>query len=155
MASLIGILVALLLVMVAALLWQEATSRRRPAEMMYIIGDAVDHVCERLHPEVGLKRADVLRIIEWEVHQLQGLASQRRRSAVDVVAGGTPQSVEYIADQIAHRHGVIYAHREIEAVLALEADYLHSIGAVGSPVEGAGETAPETPSEISAEGEGP
>ncbi len=130
----VALLIGLLLVMVALLVWQEA--RRRPSyePLEYVVNDAVKHVLERLPDDTTLGRADVRRILEWEVFYLQGLAQEERRNPVETVAGGHHASVEYIADRIHTKHGVSYPPEEIEQVLRLEADYLAAIGAVGDPV---------------------
>ena len=129
-----ALLVAVLLAVIGALVWQEARSRVTPDGPTYVVEDAVSHIIAGLPPDSGLRRSDVRRIVEWEVYQLQGLAQPSRRRPVDVIAGGTDQTVTYIVDQIAERHGVTYAPVRVAEVLALEAEYLQSIGAVGGPV---------------------
>ncbi len=54
---------------------------------------------------VRLGKAGVRRILEWEVHYLQGLAESKRAKDVTVVAGGHGPAVEYIeaADRPAPR----------------------------------------------------
>lgn len=120
---------------VALMVWQEA--RRRPSyePLEYVIEDAVKHVQEGLTDESRLSRADIRRILEWEVFYLQGLAQEDRKNPVETVAGGHQSSVEYIASEIEQSHGVSYSHGDIEEVLRLEADYLMAIGAVGEPVD--------------------
>lgn len=133
--ALVAVLSAVLLGVIAGLVWQEAR-RRGSVETapVYVIEDAVRHVVDRLPPDAGLRTADVRRIIEWEVYQLQGLAQGSRRKTVDVVAGGTEDTVMFIVDRIAETHGVSYAPDQVASVLALEAHYLGAIGAVGSQV---------------------
>ena len=130
----VALLVAVLLAVIGALVWQEARSRGMHEAPVYVVEDAVGHIVARLPSDSGLRPSDVRRIVEWEVYQLQGLAQQSRRRPVDVVAGGTDQTVSYNVDQIAERHGVTYAPLQVAEVLALEAEYLQSIGAVGGPV---------------------
>ena len=139
--ALVGLLAGIFLLIVAVMVYQEA--RRRtvgPTEPVYVVEHAVAFIHERLDPERAgrLRRSDVRRIIEWEVYYLQGLAQPRRRTPVEVTAGGAPAAVEYIEGQIAARHGVSYPREDIAAVLALEAEYLAAIGAVGEPVGGEG-----------------
>jgi hypothetical protein len=131
----VALLLGLLLVIVAMMVWQEAKRRPSYEPLQYIVEDAVKHVHERLPEESSLGKADVRRILEYEVFYLQGLAQKDRRNPVETVAGGHDASVDYIADQIEMKHGVSYPHGEIDAVLRLEADYLLAIGAVGEPVE--------------------
>lgn len=139
----VALLIGLLLVIVALLVWQEAKRRPSYEPLEYVVEDAVKHVHERLPAESSLTKADVRRILEWEVFYLQGLAQENRRTPVETVAGGHQASVDYIADQIEAKHGVSYPHGDIEAVLRLEADYLVAIGAVGEPVELNGDSGEE------------
>lgn len=130
------LLLAVVLVVAAFILWQEAKRRATAGEVTYVIEDAVDYISQALAGEdSGLGRADVKRIIEYEVFYLQGLAQAQRWKPVETVAGGYRPAVAYIAAEIDERHGVSYSPEQIEAVLILEAAYLHSIGAVGEPVE--------------------
>jgi hypothetical protein len=89
-----------------------------------------------LDPDVRgrLGRSDVMRIIEWEIFYLQGLAQEKRSNAVETIAGGVEGSIEYFAREIAAKNKVTYASDDIAAVLELEAEYLASIGAVGDRV---------------------
>ena len=130
----VALLVGVLLMIVALMVWQEA--RRRPSyePLEYVINDAIKHIAERIDPEKNLSRADIRRILEWEVYYLQGLAQENRSNPVETVAGGHEASVDYIVEQIEEKHGVTYSHHQIEEVLRLEADYLMAIGAVGEPV---------------------
>jgi hypothetical protein len=142
--ALVALLSAALLIVVAAMVWQEAKRRSQSGEPTYVISDAVRFILARLEPEVAerLHRAGVLRIIEWEVHYLQGLAQEDRRNPVETVAGGSDASIDYVTGEIARVNGVTYDRDDVAAVLRLEADYLMSIGAVGEPVEPRDEPAP-------------
>lgn len=135
--ALIALLVGAFLVILALVVWQEA--RRRPSyePLEYVIEDAVKHVEAGLEAQGNdrLRRADIRRILEWEVFYLQGLAQDDRRNPVETVAGGHEASIDYIVDEIATRHGVSYARSDVEEVLRHEADYLFRIGAVGGQVE--------------------
>ena len=131
----VGLLLGVLLLIVALMVWQEA--RRRPSyePLEYVVEDAVKHVQQGLPDDVDLSRADIRRILEWEVFYLQGLAQDDRSNPVETVAGGHQASIQYIAAEIEERHGVPYPLEYIEEVLRLEADYLAAIGAVGEPVD--------------------
>jgi hypothetical protein len=131
----VGLLVGLFLVIVALIVWQEAKRRPSYEPLEYVVEDAITHVYERLDERVPLSKADVRRILEWEVFYLQGLAQKNRRNPVETVAGGHEVSVEFIATQIQQKHGVSYSQDDIAEVLRLEADYLLAIGAVGDPVD--------------------
>ncbi|GIU91963.1 MAG: hypothetical protein KatS3mg011_0869 [Acidimicrobiia bacterium] len=134
--ALVGLLAGVLLLVLALLVWQEARSRRFEEGPVYVVEDAVRFIADRLDPEIRarLGRSDIRRIIQWELHYLQGLAQEDRRRPVEVVAGGAEPAVEYIASQISETHGVAYSLDDIRAVLRGEAEYLSSIGAVGDPV---------------------
>ena len=133
----VALLVGVFLFIVALLVWQE--SKRRPSYevLEYVVEDAVKHVEVGLQAEgnTTLRRADIRRILEWEVFYLQGLAQDKRRNPVETIAGGHEASISYIIEQIASKHGVSYAQRDVESVLRHEADYLVRIGAVGDAVE--------------------
>lgn len=131
----VALLVGVLLVIMALMVWQQA--RRQPSyqPLEYVVEDAVKHIQAGLSDDSHLSRSDIRRILEWEVFYLQGLAQEDRKNPVETVAGGHQASVEYIASEIEEKHGVSYAHEDIEDVLRLEADYLMAIGAVGEPVE--------------------
>jgi len=130
-----GLLVAVFLMVVAMIVWQESKRRLSYEPLEYVIEDAVKHVVAGLGEDTRLTVPDVRRILEWEVFYLQGLAQDDRKNPVETVAGGHQASVDYIADQIETKHGVAYARGDIEEVLRLEADYLMAIGAVGEPVD--------------------
>lgn len=132
-----ALLLAVFLVVIAAMVWQEAKRRSGSDQLIYSVDDAVDFALQDLDQEVRgrLGRAGVRRILEWEVFYLQGLADRKHAREVTVVAGGHGPAVEYIAEQIKGRHGATYDVGDIRAVLAGEARYLATIGAVGEPVE--------------------
>ena len=132
----VGGLAAVFLFIVAVLMWQEARSRRYDDGPTYVIEDAVTHVVDHLDPDVAerLGRADVLRILEWEIFYLQGLAQKRRSQPVETVAGGVEGSIDFIAREIAAKNKVTYDSDDIAAVLELEVQYLTSIGAVGERI---------------------
>ncbi len=131
-----GLLAAILLFVVAALLWQEAKRKARSEAPAYVIEDAVSFIVDWLGQKTTLNRADVKRIIEWEVFYLQGLAQEKRWKPVDTVAGGHAPAIDFVSAQIAERHGAVYPRDEIRQVLEGEAHYLVSIGAVGDAVDG-------------------
>ncbi len=135
--ALIALLVGAFLVILALVVWQVA--RRRPSyePLEYVVEDAVRHVESGLRSEgnQNLSRADIRRILEWEVFYLQGLAQDDRHNPVETIAGGHRASIEFIVDRIATTHGVSYAPSDVEDVLRFEADYLVRIGAVGDVVD--------------------
>jgi hypothetical protein len=133
----VAFLVGVLLLILALMVWQESKGRPSYEALEYVVEDAVKHVEAGLEAEgnVTLRRADIRRILEWEVFYLQGLAQDKRRNPVETIAGGHEASISYIIEQIASKHGVSYAQRDVESVLRHEADYLVRIGAVGDAVD--------------------
>jgi hypothetical protein len=128
-------LLAALLIVVGIMLFQEAKTRLVVAEPTYVITEAVDHAISTVGPEVlgRIRQAGVHRIIEWSAYYLQGLADKTaRRKGITVVAGGEGNAISYIRSQLMRR-GHEYTEDDIAAVLATEADYLASIGALGEP----------------------
>ena len=131
-----GLLAGLFLFLVAILLWQEAKRRGTDDAVTYVLSDALRHIESNLAPEVHQRLGDagIQRIMEWELFYLQGLAQKNRRQPVETVAGGSEPAVSYISRQITKRHHTEIPSDDIRAVLALEAEYLQSIGAVGERV---------------------
>ncbi len=123
-----ALLFALLLAMVASMVWQEAKRRRWQGPTTYVLDDAVAFVTERLPAELDLTRDDVQRILEWDVFYLQGLAGTEGAPVV-----GGDEAVEFVRGGIASRHRIDYDGEAVRKVLDLEAAYLQSIGAVGEP----------------------
>lgn len=131
----VGVLVALLLVMVALLVWQEGRKRSFDTGPEYVVDDLLAYI--RAHLDDGvlqqLGSEGVERIVNWELRYLQ------RDGGQGAVAGGTVESVAYIIDRIDQFHGVAYPPEDVRAVLALEAEYLVTVGAVGAAVDEEGE----------------
>jgi hypothetical protein len=133
-------LVAVLLIIVALVIWQHA-QREGPNEVTFGIENAVSFISARLDPEVRkrLGTDGVRRVVEWEVFYLQGLAQEDRRHPVETVAGDYGPAVEFIKGEIARVHGRTYSAEDIGSVLALGVTYLQSIGAIGEVAGGLGE----------------
>ena len=125
-------LVAVLLVIVALVIWQHA-QREGPREVTFGIENAVSFIAARLDPEVRTRLGTdgIRRVVEWEVFYLQGLAQENRRRPVETVAGDYGPAVEVIQAEIARVHDRRYTASDIGAVLVLGVTYLQSIGAVG------------------------
>lgn len=129
-----AVLVAAFLLIVAAMMWQEARSRGRVAEPVYGTEDATDHAMAALPTDVAarLGRDDVRRVLEWQVAFLQGLA--RADDDVPIVVGSTEGTVRHIRAGLARR-GHSLAAADIAAVLDTQGDYLRSLGLVGEPAD--------------------
>jgi hypothetical protein len=120
----------LLVLLAGALMWQERRRALLPGEgVVYGVDEAVRYVWERLPPDVDppLTRADVRRILEWELHYLQQ-PKLRERPAV---LGGM-EAAEYVQER-AFAQGYAYQPGPIFSVLDLQAAYLAELGAVGEP----------------------
>lgn len=126
-----ALLVAVLLAIAAAMVWQEASSRPAGQPLTYVLEDAVTFVVDRLGADAGLTRDDVRRILEWEIVYLQGVTPRRNTVLQPVRVGGSDEAVAFIAAQISDRAGPRYSHEAISVVLEGEAAYLASIGALG------------------------
>lgn len=131
----VGLLAAVFLGVVALLVWQEGRRRTFETEPAYVVQEAIEFIAGRLADDVwervGLEGVE--RVIDWELRYLV------RDGGRHPVAGGDPASVGYITARIAEVHGAAYAPEDVGAILALEADYLATIGAIGAPVTGEGE----------------
>lgn len=131
-----ALLLALLLGLAAALVWQEAKQRAVPEPLTYVLEDAVRFVDQHLGESSGLAADDIRRILEWEVVYLQGISPRGARGLQPVRVGNSDDSVRFILGQIGS--GAAYSERDVREVLAGEAAYLSSIGALGTPVDGGG-----------------
>ena len=127
-------LLAVFLLIIAAMLWQEARSRGRAAEPVYGVEDATDHAMAHLPADVAarLGRDNVRRVLEWQVAFLQGLA--RDDEGLPIVVGPTDGTVEHIRAGLARR-GHHLAPEDIAAVLDTQGEYLEGLGLVGEPVD--------------------
>lgn len=128
-----ALLVAVLLAIVAAMVWQEA--RRRPSgePVVYVIEEASRFVHHRLPPAVAgrLGVDDARRILEWSLFHSQVLAV-RRVGPPPVLGSG--DTIDYVVER-SRAAGYDYDPMDIGAVIAAEADYLFSIGAIGERAE--------------------
>jgi len=128
------LVIALALVLVvfgAGMLIQEHGRRVDDGVAVYGVDDAVIYVWERLPAEMvsSVDRADIRRMLEWEMVYLQQPA---KRDGPAVVGG--VDAAEFVQES-AYASGHVYEPEAIFTVLDLQADYLRAIGAVGSPVD--------------------
>jgi hypothetical protein len=128
-----AVLVAVLLAIVALMIWQGA--RRSPLDdsAEYVVGEAAEYVYGRLSDRAleGLDPDDVRLILEWQLHYHQVVAP-RESSTRPVLGSG--DSIEYITQRAAEV-GRSLDYLDIAEVIAADTEYLISIGAVGEPVE--------------------
>ena len=129
-----AVLFAILLIVVAAMVWQEA--KRRPgAPPVYLLDEATRFAYERISDEAAsrIDLDDVSRILEWGMRWNQVVA-RRQEGPVTVI--GSDAAAEYIVEQAAARHGILYDRSDVGEVLVAEAGYLEAIGAVGGMATG-------------------
>ena len=134
MIGVAALLFAFLLAVIAAMVWQSV--RARPAgPPTYVIEEVTRFAFARLSEEAcaSLDEDDVQRILEWEVHYLQGLARHRTGNGRAAVAG-SEDAIDHILERSAAA-GHPYPRPTVAEVLQHEAAYLVDIGAVGARVE--------------------
>lgn len=113
-----------------AMFWQESR-RIRQRETIYGVEDSIEFVWDALGEDsAGLKKSDVRRILEWEMHYLQQPHLWEQDGPP--VVGGTAAAA-YVQEQ-ALAAGHPYEPEQIFAVLDFQAAYLLAIGAIGHEV---------------------
>ncbi len=129
-----GLLFGAFLLIVAALLWQEARERGNPSESVFGIEDATDHILTVLGEPVAsrLGRDNVRRIIEWQVRFLQDLAKEDED--VPIVVGTTRGTVEYIRVRL-EQAGHPLPEDDVAAVLDAQGEYLAGLGVIGEAAD--------------------
>ena len=129
-----ALLLALLLGLAAALVWQEAKQRALPEQLTYVLEDAVQFVDQQVGDVRELRSEDIRRILEWEVLYLQGISPRGAGRLEPVRVGNSDDAAHFILDQLGRP--ARYSEDDVRRVLAGEAAYLASIGALGAAVEG-------------------
>jgi hypothetical protein len=127
-----AVLTALLLLIVAVMVWQGATRDAVDEAAVYVFEDATGFVFERLSAGARerLTPADVRFLLEAGVdyHQVVAPRDEHRRPVV-----GSGDAIEYLMERGAEAgHG--FEPLDIAEVIAAETEYLLAIGAVGTPV---------------------
>ena len=140
---LFAIIMVVVLLFGVAMFWQESKRMRQPAAI-YGVDDSVEWIWEGLGEDKrGLKKSDVRRILEWEMHYLQQPDLWKEHGSP--VVGGEASAA--FAQEKSFEEGHAYTPDQIYAVLDLQATYLQAIGAIGEPVTQAeldAEQAPES-----------
>jgi hypothetical protein len=128
-----AVLIAVLCVIVAAMIWQEARRRSVAEPVTYLIDEAARFVYDRLREEAThrLDLDDVRRILEWGLYHTQVVAP---RSGGPPPVLGSGEAIEYVMDR-AQEAGFDYDPLDIAEVMAAETEYLLAIGAIGDRVE--------------------
>ena len=129
-----ALLLALLLGLAAALVWQEAKQRTLPEQLTYVLEDAVQFVDQQVGDAGKLTAEDIRRILEWEVVYLQGISPRGAGKLEPVRVGNSDDAALFILGQLGQP--ARYSEDDVRQVLAGEAAYLASIGALGAAVEG-------------------
>ena len=114
-----------------AMFWQESR-RMHHTEAIYGVEDSIEFIWDGLGADnLGLKKSDVRRILEWEMHYLQ--KPELWEPDGEPVVGGH-HAAQYAQDK-SFEEGHAYEPNQIYAVLDLQAAYLVAIGAVGAVAE--------------------
>ena len=126
-----AVLVALLLIIVAALVWQETRSATEDGPVEYLIDEAARFVYDRLSDRAlsNLDLDDVTLVLELGVRYNQTAPGNGSRPVV-----GSGDAIEYVMERAAAT-GRIIEPLDIAEVIAAETEYLVSIGAIGDAVE--------------------
>jgi len=114
-----------------AMFWQESRRMQQEAAI-YGVEDSIEFIWDAFGDDTfGLKKSDVRRILEWEMHYLQQ-PSLWEDDGHPVVGGEA--AATYTQNQ-ALAAGFSYEPFQIFAVMDLQAEYLAAIGAVGEPLQ--------------------
>ena len=128
-----AVLLALFLIVVAGFVWQGSRHSVVTDRAEYVVPEAAEFVYERLSERAlgGLEPEIVRRVLEWNLHYTQ-VIGPRELDRPPVIGGG--DGIEYVMER-ARAVGVALDPLDIAEIMAIETDYLLSIGAIGSPVE--------------------
>lgn len=128
---LFAVLMAVVLAFGVAMFWQESRRMRQP-EAIYGVDDSIEWIWEGLGDDkLGLSRADVRRILEWEMYYLQQ-PDLWKRDGVAIVGG---EEAAAYAQERAIEAGYAYEPHQIFTVFDLQATYLEAIGALGGAAD--------------------
>lgn len=126
------LLVALVFVFGFGMFWKESRRMQYP-EAIYGVEDSIEFVWETLGEEkLGLKKSDVRRILEWEMHYLQQPHLWEEEEGIPIIGG---EAAARYTQEAAFEAGYAYEPNQIFAVMDAQAAYLLAIGAVGDAVE--------------------
>ncbi len=127
-----GLLGAVFLILVGAMLWQELRGRPSNDPTEFVIDDAVRWVLVRLDSDRRSRLGDdgVRAILEWQVFGLQRSVKGKPLGSASVVMGPTAETVDYILSKIDS-----VGPDDVSAVLTEQFGYLQSIGAVAGEAE--------------------
>lgn len=125
-------LLALLVVVGLAFHWQ-GSIHLPGAGVAYGVEDSIKYITQRLQPETQavIGQKSVRRILEWEMKFVQ---DQLDSDPDQIVVIGGEAATQYVLDQLVGQ-GFDYEPSIVTEVLALQAEYMMSIGAVAEPVD--------------------
>ncbi len=128
-----AVLLALFLIIVAGLVWQGSRNSIVTDRAEYVVPEAAEFVYERLSDRAlrGLDPETVRRVLEWNLHFTQVIGPRDLDRPLGIGGGA---GIEYVLER-AGAAGVAVEPLDIAEIMAIETDYLLSIGAIGSPVE--------------------
>jgi hypothetical protein len=126
-----AVMMALVFAFGIAMFWQESR-RMRHRETIYGVEDSIEFIWEGLgEDKLDLKKSDVRRILEWEMHYLQ--KPELWEEDGQPVVGG--EAAAAYTQERSFEEGFSYEPEQIYAVMDLQAEYLVAIGAVGDIVD--------------------
>lgn len=127
-----ALLFAAMLVIVAALVWQEARGGAGGGPH-YLLDEAVEFVLGRLSDGATARLGGdgVRDLLLWGIEEHQRLAE-----AGGAAVYGSGDVLEALMDRSQHERGEAYDPVDIAEVIAAESEYLAAIGAVGDPAVG-------------------
>jgi len=126
-----AVMMALVFAFGIAMFWQESR-RMHQSEKIYGVEDSIEFIWEGLREDkLALKKSDVRRILEWEMHYLQ--KPELWEEDGQPIVGGEAAAA-YTQEQ-SFEEGFAYEPEQIYAVMDLQAEYLVAIGAVGDIVD--------------------
>lgn len=125
------LLLAIFLIIVAVMVWQEAS--RKPMDMVasYVVDEAVHFIYPQLSDD-GMEHLDpdgVRRVLDWEIAYLQGFSPRGAAGLKPVRVAGSEDAIDFVHGQLSETHN--YPRAVIAEVLEHEAGYLAEIGAIG------------------------
>jgi len=130
-----AVLMVLVLAFGIAMFWQESR-RMQHTEMIYGVEDSIEFIWDGLvDGKLGLKKSDVRRILEWEMHYLQQ-PNLWEEEGPPVVGG---EAAARYAQEEALEAGFSYEPEQIFGVMDLQAAYLQAIGAIAEIAEPEGD----------------
>ena len=122
-----AVMMAVVLAFGVAVFWQES-KRMSQKEVIYGVEDSIEYVWEGLGDDRhGLTKADIRRILEWEMFYLQ--QPDLWEDDGPPVVGGDAAAA--FAQEKSFEAGHAYEPNQIYAVLDLQTSYLEAIGAIG------------------------